>query len=84
MSLHNRYFDRKVNREVEHDISEIGLAISEYGRHLNQILACLKSHLKHGANTKDIMILKVRDAIECAAKFEETIKHLIKEEKYIE
>ena len=83
LQQHNRHLDSK-SKKIKHDISDISLAISDYSQHLSQISSMLKSLEKHGSNTKDLMELKVKAAIECAWKFEKTIMHLIKEGKFLE
>ena len=83
LQQHNYHLDRDAP-EIEHDLSKIGRDISDYGQHLSQISAILRSQLKSGHGDKVIMKLKVKDAIYCALKFEKTIKHLIKEGKFLE
>ena len=74
LALHNfHHYGRNVKKEIEHDIYSIGMIISDYGDNLIQILAGL-SYEGSEVSNKDHMITKVDDAIECALRFEETIK----------
>ncbi|UCD04241.1 MAG: hypothetical protein JSW73_01215 [Candidatus Woesearchaeota archaeon] len=77
------------DRRIRSDIGEISHTISDYREHIQQIYAAIYQYAE-GKRTyvekyeKDHMLLKVNAAIRCALKFEEVIKHLIKEGKFLE
>ena len=86
LRLHNKRLLHDESDEIEHDISDISHRISKYSEDLDQISIALRSAIKGSsvAVAKSHMQLKVKSAIEQAHSFEKTLKHLIKEGKFLE
>ena len=82
LQQHNRSLDAE-SPKVEHDISTIYIYISQYSEDLEQISRMLNSQMRRGSNNKDLMLFKVKSAINQAHFFEQTILHLIKERKFM-
>jgi len=82
LQQHNQSLDRKTP-EVEHDLSNIAIRISQYSEDITQMSKMLSSQMKEG-NAKDLMLLKVNSAINQAHFFERTIIRLIEERKFME
>lgn len=81
LQQHNRYLQVE-SPQIEHDISKIHLNIKQYDEDMDQIARMLRSQMR-GNNLKQDMLLKVESAVYQAYCFEETIKHLIKERKFM-
>lgn len=82
LQQHNRSLDAEAP-EIEHDLSDIAIRISQYGQDITEISKMLAAQVQ-GRNTKDLMLAKVNSAIDQAGTFERTIIHLIGERKFME
>lgn len=85
LAQHNRKYPTK---EVEHDITNITARIKDYEDALSNIFSILRPYMRKEINPKggalDILDNQADKAINAAYFFEKTIKHLIKEGKFME
>ena len=77
---HQRYVGD--GKEQQHNINDIWVAIQQYAIDLRQISACLNATSIRG-HTEDILLIKVNSALECAEKFEKTLKELIRKGRFL-
>ena len=83
MQKHNRFLDHEEDK-IKHEISMIGSRIIDFGQNMDQAADMLKEVMDGDEYWKHELLNKVKYAKNHALFFEETLKQLVKEGKFLE